>query len=78
MIAPVGLVPAPPYADIERVRAAALLARTVLPSRIGDFLARDLGAWCEHGHRYDNRGEAVAIAEELETLARAMRLGRTP
>ncbi len=75
--APVGLVPTPPYGAIARVRAASRLAKTVLPGPIGDYLHRELAAWCEQGHRYDVSGTALAITADLEARGRAMALGRT-
>lgn len=77
MTVPIGLVPAPPYADIARVLAASHLAKTVLPGPIGDYLHHELVVWCEYGHRFDKRGEALAITADLEARSRALTLGRT-
>jgi len=75
---PTGLVPGVPFADVERVQAAAHLAKTVLPGPVGEFLYSELTEWCWHGHRYDARGWGLALAADLErrALARPGRAAR--
>jgi hypothetical protein len=50
----------------------------VLAGPIGEFLYRELVAWCTYGHRFDVSGAALGIAAHIETLAHAQLLGRRP
>jgi len=64
--------------DLAKVRAAAHTARTVLAGPIGDYLHRELTAWCRDMHRFDLHGQGPAVAAHIERLAHAQLLGRRP
>lgn len=53
-------------AQLARVQAAALLAKTVFPGPVGELLHRELTSWCDVGRLWDKAGLAIAVAEDIE------------
>lgn len=65
------------HPDYPRVRDAAHLAPHEIPGPIGDFLKRELIAWCDNGWRFDANGWGPAIADDLLARHHARTLGKT-
>lgn len=71
--------PAPHQLTADQVRAlnASHVAFVVLPGPVGELVSRELVAWADYAHRFDQVGRGLALIADIEQRHKRLVAERT-